>query len=131
VDNLKKINDTGGHKLGDRALVEIAFILKKTFRENDIIARLGGDEFAVLAMEASTIDVDALGRRLQDRLEQFNARSSAEAGFSLSMSAGLSTREPDRPEAIEEMLSRADLLMYEQKRAKKGGEPGKPPGPSK
>jgi len=131
VDDLKKINDTGGHKMGDRALVEVAFILKKSFRETDILGRLGGDEFAVLAMEATTMNVEALSKRLQDRLDLFNSRSSAEAGFILSVSTGLATREPDHPEAIEEMLSRADLLMYEQKRAKKSADPGKPSGPSK
>ena len=131
VDNLKKINDSAGHATGDRALIELAFILRKTFRENDIIGRLGGDEFAVLAMEANGLNVDSLGQRLQDRLEQFNSRSAAEAGFMLAVSAGVTTRDPDRPQAIEEMLSRADLLMYEQKRAKKSGNGGKPPGPSK
>jgi len=131
VDNLKRINDTGGHKLGDRALVEVAFILKKCFRESDIIGRLGGDEFSVLAMESTRMNVDALTLRLQEKLDLFNERSAAEAGFSLSVSVGVTTRDPDSPEAVEEMLSRADLLMYEQKRAKKSGEPGKPPGPSK
>jgi diguanylate cyclase (GGDEF)-like protein len=131
VDNLKKINDTGGHKTGDRALVEIGFILKKSFREADIIGRLGGDEFSVLAMESTKMDVNALTRRLQDKLDLFNARSSAEAGFTLAASMGVSTREPDQPGEIAEMLSRADLLMYEQKRIRKGGEAGKPPGPSK
>ena len=47
------------------------------------------------------------------------------------VSVGVCTREPEHPATIEEMLSRADLLMYEQKRSKKSGEPGKPPGPSK
>ncbi|MGZ5555477.1 MAG: sensor domain-containing diguanylate cyclase [Candidatus Aminicenantales bacterium] len=131
VDNLKKINDSGGHKMGDRALVEVAFILRKGFRETDIIGRLGGDEFAVLAMEATAMNVDALSQRLRDRLDLFNTRSSAEAGFQLSVSTGVATREPDQAEAVEEMLSRADLLMYEQKRAKKIAEPGKPSGPSK
>ncbi len=131
VDNLKKINDTGGHKMGDRALVEIAFILKKSFRESDIIGRLGGDEFAIMAMETTQMNTDILTERLSEKLEHFNTRSSAEAGFSLSLSLGLSLRAPDGAEAVEELLSRADLLMYAQKKAKKSGEPGKPPGPSK
>jgi diguanylate cyclase (GGDEF)-like protein/PAS domain S-box-containing protein len=131
LDDLKRINDSGGHKMGDRALVEIAFILKKSFRESDIIGRLGGDEFAVLAMESTTMNVNSLIQRLEARLEQFNTRSSAEAGFGLSISEGVSVREPEHPESIEEMLSRADLLMYQKKKAKKGGDAGKPPGPSK
>jgi diguanylate cyclase (GGDEF)-like protein/PAS domain S-box-containing protein len=131
MDNLKRINDSGGHKLGDRALTEIAFILKKSFRESDIVGRLGGDEFAVLAMETiQQIDADLLVKRLQEKLDHFNARSAAEAGFTLSVSVGAFTREPEEPVTIEEMLSRADTLMYEQKRARKDGA-AKPPGPSK
>jgi diguanylate cyclase (GGDEF)-like protein/PAS domain S-box-containing protein len=131
VDNLKRINDTSGHKTGDRALVEIGFILKKSFRESDVIGRLGGDEFAVLAMESTKMNVDLLTRRLQDRLELFNARSAAEVGFTLAASMGVAVREPDLPATVEELLSRADILMYEQKRSRKAGEPAKPPGPSK
>ncbi len=131
VDDLKRINDTGGHKLGDRALTEVAFNLKKSFRESDIVARMGGDEFSVLAMESTRMDADALVGRLEEKLAFFNDRSSAEAGFRLSVSVGVFTREPDQPATIEEMLSRADLLMYERKRARKGGSAGKPPGPSK
>lgn len=131
VDNLKKINDTSGHKTGDRALVEIGFTLKKSFRESDVIGRLGGDEFAILAMESTKMNADMLSRRLQDRLDLFNTRSSAEAGFTLAASMGVTVREPDRPDSVEELLSRADLLMYEQKRLRKGVDTGKPPGPSK
>ncbi len=123
VDDLKRINDTGGHRLGDRALIEIAFILRKSFRETDVIGRLGGDEFAVLAMEMTAMDANTLLQRVQDRLGQFNARSSAEAGFELAASAGVSLCEPGRPMAIEDMLCQADLLMYERKRARKGDPP--------
>jgi diguanylate cyclase (GGDEF)-like protein/PAS domain S-box-containing protein len=130
IDDLKKINDSAGHKMGDRALAEIAFILKKSFREADIIGRMGGDEYSVLAMETTTLNVDLLIQRLQDKLALFNSRSSAEAGFSLSISVGVCVREPDDLATVEEMLSRADALMYEQKRSKKKGDPGKPPGPS-
>jgi len=132
MDNLKRINDGGGHKLGDRALTEMAFILKKSFREADIVGRLGGDEFSVLAMETTRpLDPEVLVKRLQEKLEHFNARSAAEAGFSLSASVGVFTSDPDRPVTIEEMLSRADMLMYEEKKARKGGGAEKPPGPSK
>jgi diguanylate cyclase (GGDEF)-like protein/PAS domain S-box-containing protein len=131
MDDLKKINDSAGHKVGDRALAEIAFILKKSFRESDIIGRLGGDEFSILAMESTEMNVDILIQRVQEKLALFNSRSSAEAGFSLSISIGFCVREPEDPVTVEEMLSRADRLMYEQKRSKKSGEPGKPPGPSK
>jgi diguanylate cyclase (GGDEF)-like protein/PAS domain S-box-containing protein len=131
MDDLKRINDTGGHKLGDRALAEIAFVLKKSFRDADIVGRLGGDEFSVLAMETTRpLDTGLLVKRLRDKLEIFNARSSAEAGFSLAISVGVCVREAEEPVSVEEMLSRADALMYQEKKAKKGGAP-RPPGPSK
>lgn len=129
LDDLKKINDNGGHGTGDRALVEVARILRRSFRDADILARLGGDEFAVMAIEITPVSPDVLTRRFQDRLEAFNAGPSAEAGFSLSVSAGVSIREPDGPETVEELLSRADTQMYERKRAKKAGQTGKTPGP--
>jgi GGDEF domain-containing protein len=72
-----------------------------------------------------------LVQRLRGKLELFNTRSAAEAGFSLSISVGAFTQEPDDPATVEEMLSRADMLMYDEKRAKKSGGPEKPPGPSK
>ena len=49
MDDLKWINDHYGHNEGDQALTDFASILKKTFRESDIIARIGGDEFVVLS----------------------------------------------------------------------------------
>ena len=49
MDNLKWINDHHGHNEGDQALIALGNILKKTFRESDIIARIGGDEFVVLS----------------------------------------------------------------------------------
>jgi diguanylate cyclase (GGDEF)-like protein/PAS domain S-box-containing protein len=132
MDNLKRINDSGGHKTGDRALVEIAFILKKSFREADIVGRLGGDEFSVLAMETNRpLEAEALVQRLRQKLDHFNARSAAEAGFGLSVSVGVFSREPDQPVTIEEMLSRADALMYEEKRSRKADGTTRPRGPSK
>ena len=48
MDNLKQINDTHGHAIGDRALTALAQGLRRNLRDRDFIARLGGDEFAVL-----------------------------------------------------------------------------------
>ena len=55
-----------GHKEGDQALVDTSQILKKTFRESDIIARIGGDEFVILA----TNSVETSAEKLINRFEQ-------------------------------------------------------------
>ncbi|MCK7500689.1 MAG: hypothetical protein MZW92_68605 [Comamonadaceae bacterium] len=79
------------------------------------------------------MNADALTRRLQDRLDLFNARSSAEAGFTLSASIGVITREPDRPDDDrgDAQPGRPAHVRAEAEPEGRRGEPGKPPGPSK
>jgi diguanylate cyclase (GGDEF)-like protein len=72
VDDLKTINDTLGHQVGDQALGRVADLLKETFRQSDILARIGGDEFAVMALEASEDNQDQLIQRLRTRIAEVN-----------------------------------------------------------
>lgn len=51
MDNFKLINDTFGHQYGDEVLIEVADILKNSFRKHDIAVRLGGDELVVLLVD--------------------------------------------------------------------------------
>lgn len=116
LDDMKTINDTMGHKKGDEALIDAARILKKVFRGSDIIARIGGDEFAVLALGASKEYPDALEQRLQHCIDVHNARK--RKSYDISMSIGLAYYDPEKPSTIDELMSRADELMYEQKKIK-------------
>jgi diguanylate cyclase (GGDEF)-like protein/PAS domain S-box-containing protein len=116
LDNLKRINDAHGHSEGDSALIQAAHILKKTFREPDIIGRIGGDEFAVLLMESTATDSMMLAARLQKELDIWNA--TGERDYTLSFSIGITRCAPDCQFSIEELLSQADKLMYENKRSK-------------
>jgi two-component system cell cycle response regulator len=116
LDNMKWINDTFGHHEGDRALVEFADILNRTFRKADIIARIGGDEFAVLALEAHERSSRILDTRLQERIDARNAEK--DHPYMISISKGIVRYDPEKPCSIEEILKRADHLMYRQKRGK-------------
>jgi len=69
IDNMKWINDTFGHKMGDIALKNTAKILKKTYRESDIISRLGGDEFAVLVLDTQPSNAQILIERLKENVK--------------------------------------------------------------
>ena len=82
----------------------------------DIIARMGGDEFAVLAPEASLEYSDMFKNRLQDRLAVHNSREGR--GYNLSLSIGMVYHDPSTASSLDELISRADSLMYEQKRRK-------------
>jgi diguanylate cyclase (GGDEF)-like protein len=116
MDDLKWINDHWGHNEGDQALIALASILKKTFRESDIIARIGGDEFVVLF--ESTHENDAmLMTRLYENIGDYNAKVSRD--YKLSASVGAAHFDPEYPISIDELLSKGDGLMYAQKRKRR------------
>ena len=116
LDGLKEINDSLGHHEGDRALKKTAEILKETFRSSDILARLGGDEFVVLAAIGADESAESLMTRLQDKLDEANARGSRR--YDLSLSVGVAHFGDDDNHSIEELMAQADRAMYEQKRTR-------------
>ena len=114
LDNLKGINDSLGHKEGDHALMDISQILKRTFRESDIIARIGGDEFVILVMNS----LETLAKELIDRFKQGLNDHYLQKGhaYKLSMSFGIVSFNPQNPCSIDVLLAQADKLMYENKK---------------
>jgi diguanylate cyclase (GGDEF)-like protein/PAS domain S-box-containing protein len=122
-DGLKGINDTRGHARGDLALVGVANALRQAFRETDLIARLGGDEFCVVAEAEASPDAAALGARLDEALIE----AGLEADEQLSMSYGAVVTDWRGLEDPDELLTRADMLMYEAKRARRAESRDEPP----
>ncbi|MBS3948857.1 MAG: diguanylate cyclase [Dethiobacter sp.] len=117
VDGMKSANDQYGHSEGDKALTATANILKNTFRESDVIARLGGDEFVVMIIGAGELNGDAIIDRLRKNLDGHN--TAAKNRYRLSLSAGIVYCDPgEEPCSIEDLLKKADELMYESKRGK-------------
>jgi len=120
LDAMKAINDSMGHREGDRALCDVAQILRETFRESDIIARFGGDEFVVLAIETDTTSVALLRDRLETNVASFN--SSVRRPYDLRLSIGIATYDPLLTETLDDVLSRADVQMYRHKQGRKWNE---------
>ena len=116
LDKMKQINDTLGHQEGDKALIEIAAIFKEVFRESDIIGRMGGDEFAILAIDTSDETREVLIHRLHDTLEAYNKLG--DKNYQLSLSVGIAHYNPKAPLTLDELMTQADTLMYEEKRGK-------------
>ena len=115
LDGLKNINDTFGHEMGDRVIVDTGQILKETFREADIVARLGGDEFAIFIPTFSG-DLSNFYRRLEENIERFNQQS--ERAY-ISISLGVEFGDLNNEVLLEQLLAKADKLMYEHKRTKR------------
>ncbi len=123
LDGLKGINDSLGHLEGDRALVRTAEVLKEAFRSSDIIARLGGDEFVLLAGVGADESAESLMDRLQQKIALANAQRNRP--YDLSISIGVAHYDPDEACTIEELMGRADRVMYEEKRKKRNLQPVK------
>jgi diguanylate cyclase (GGDEF)-like protein/PAS domain S-box-containing protein len=122
LDGLKRINDTFGHKEGDRALMKTAELLKETFRSSDVLGRLGGDEFTILAAVDPDGGKEKLIARLNQKFDNYNALKVSP--YELSISIGVSQLEPDTDQSMEDLMAEADLAMYENKRTRKNRNSG-------
>jgi len=106
IDNFKQINDTFGHAEGDNLLSLIAQSIRTTMRITDVVGRLGGDEFALLMPEAGAdVALNVVGK--VHALRDIARKKGVTITLSIGMVVYLSP-----PENIEEMVKRADALMY-------------------
>ena len=111
VDHFKQINDSGGHALGDRALVELAARLQEQLRLSDRLGRWGGEEFLVMA---AATPLPAAGE-LADRIRRAAADQEC-AGRRITLSLGVAQCRLD--DTIDSLIQRADRALYA---AKAGG----------
>lgn len=115
ADDFKDVNDRLGHAEGDALLAVVARTLRGATRAVDSVARLGGDEFGLLLPETDEPMAEALLGRLQATLTETMARH----GWGVRFSIGAAVfRTP--AVSVDEMMARADELMYSAKRAAKG-----------
>jgi diguanylate cyclase (GGDEF)-like protein len=126
VNEFKEINDSQGHKAGDRALQAVAEILRTCFRKTDLIGRLGGDEFAVTAVDTPPESLEQLERRLETTVQQSNQNTGRPFQLSLSV-GGLTCDATLSSSNIEDLLARADALMYQKKAVRKQSVSGTAP----
>jgi len=117
LDGLKGINDTYGHEEGDNAIKVAAGVLRKAFRDMDIIARLGGDEFTVFAMNAGVGMIETFEKRIAGYVEDYNKASDKPYKVSVSI-GGVPFVHTDNV-SIETLMNKADVLLYQQKKEKK------------
>ena len=118
ADHFKGINDAFGHASGDRALVQIAAILRGVCdNRRCFLARLGGDEFVIACQDTDEETVREMLRGIDARVAAFN-RSGAEP-YRLSLSMGTARLSPPCVGTAEALLAEADRRMYENKTARK------------
>ncbi len=112
IDHFKLVNDTFGHQVGDKVLIEFAKILKENLRKTDIVGRWGGEEFLIISPNSSSLTATKTAEKLRNIIanSQFPGVKKITGSFGLtSYLAG---------DAIDDMLARADEALY---LAKKNG----------
>ncbi|MBP2195535.1 GGDEF domain-containing protein [Pantoea cypripedii] len=117
LDRFKEINDTLGHRQGDRALMDFAEAMKVSFRQADIFARLGGDEFVVLFNGLQQSDAEGVLARFDRHLQRQTHDLSRL--YQLHFSSGIVEFDPQQPLSLEQLLEGSDERMYAAKNKKK------------
>ncbi len=109
VNGLKLINDSFGHAIGDELLINVAEVLRKGCRRDDIIARLGGDEFVILLPKTDTLETEQILKRINTLALQEKVGS-----IEISISFGYETKR-HYAEDILELFKKAEDYMYKRK----------------
>ncbi|MPZ46691.1 MAG: diguanylate cyclase [Betaproteobacteria bacterium] len=116
LDDFKALNDTHGHPVGDRALVHVCALIRRTLRPTDRVGRLGGEEFFVLLPDAGPDEAAAVMARVQRELAALPLTGSGET-IAITFSCGIAERSAHEP--FDALAGRADAALYRAKRAGK------------
>ena len=118
LDNFKGINDNHGHHVGDRALVEVARVLRAAIRPYDICVRYAGDEFIVVLSGCGAEEAEHKRQELQKGIDDvyFEARPGKRLQLGISIGAAVF---PQDGESYEALLATADSRMYQDKSVRK------------
>jgi diguanylate cyclase (GGDEF)-like protein len=118
LDSFKAINDNHGHHVGDRALCEVARVLRAAIRPYDICVRYAGDEFIIVLSGCSADEAERKRGELQEAIDEvyFEARPGKRLHLGLSIGAAVF---PQDGESYEALLATADSRMYQDKSGRK------------
>jgi diguanylate cyclase (GGDEF)-like protein/putative nucleotidyltransferase with HDIG domain len=118
LDSFKEINDSHGHHVGDRALCEVARVLRAAIRPYDICVRYAGDEFIVVLSGCGADEAEAKRQELQKGIDDvyFEARPGKRLPIGISIGTAVF---PQDGESYEALLATADSRMYQDKAGRK------------
>lgn len=116
INNLKIVNDTLGHLVGDALLRHSAKAIKRSLRKEDDLYRIGGDEFAAIIRHDNEVDLRCFESRLEDILIRENQK---QLDYKISIAYGYATFLKEKDKTLFETLKRADEKMYTCKKKQK------------
>ncbi|WP_397332115.1 GGDEF domain-containing protein [Paenibacillus sp. JSM ZJ436] len=116
IDHFKYVNDTYGHPIGDKILVELGKILKSTTRSFDVVSRNGGEEFSVILPDCPHPQALDIAERVRQTVELHPFPVSSKERINITISIGVATY-PETVGDPNQMVDSADECLYEAKRA--------------
>jgi diguanylate cyclase (GGDEF)-like protein/putative nucleotidyltransferase with HDIG domain len=114
LDEFKNVNDSYGHKLGDKMLREVASLIQNQLREYDFLCRYAGDEFVALVQEVVGLQVDELCLRIENVVSKFSLPVGRNKEARVGISIGTATFATDG-DTLDQLLNAADDNMYRMK----------------
>ncbi|WP_058301684.1 sensor domain-containing diguanylate cyclase [Gorillibacterium timonense] len=113
IDDFKRVNDTLGHQIGDKVLIQVSEITRSCIRESDIAARWGGEELAIYLPHVAVEQAMNVAERIRNRVN-------AETNPGVTVSCGVSDWSiTDEKVSVELLFYRSDMALYKAKRAGK------------
>lgn len=112
LDDFKCINDSFGHLVGDKLLLDISCLIKNCIRKSDIFFRFGGDEFIILFGQTNLIEAKKVMIRVNEEVEELNKRQS---NMICSLSYGFSQYDFYKKMTLESVVNSANQEMYKEK----------------
>lgn len=116
-DDLKVMNDKYGHEKGDMYLKNSSHLICRIFQHSPVF-RIGGDEFAVILQNADYENRESLARYFAEKSKEICALSS-EPWEQIRVAVGIAAYDPRVDGSVEDVIRRADQMMYENKRTRK------------
>ncbi len=110
IDRFKRINDTAGHAVGDRALIKVAHMLNSSGRTSDLTCRFGGEEFAIMLLDTTRAGAERVGNRILQQVKELEVE-----GWPEPISVSIGCAESHGNETLDETLHQADLALYHSK----------------
>lgn len=113
VDLFKRVNDTYGHKTGDKVLIELAAACERALRDNDIVARYGGEEFVIFLADVNTEKAKMVAERLRETIAGLVIDSDDGREVRFTISIGISSSKVS--DNIDTLIKTADEALYKAK----------------
>lgn len=109
IDHFKLVNDTYGHQVGDRVLIELVEVLRDNVRDGDVVGRWGGEEFLIILPDTTLSDATVMAERLRQGVASHAFTTAGQVTISLGVAAFVTDNAP------ETIVSRADAALYQAK----------------